>query len=123
MPAKGLSAELTASAPVFAALGDATRLRLVARLLGGRPQSITQLAAGSAVTRQAIAKHLRVLSVAGLARVRKQGREQLWELNPRKIREARRRLDLIAQQWDGALAGLKSMVEEDEPKPAPFAKK
>jgi DNA-binding transcriptional ArsR family regulator len=113
MPGKALSAELGASAPVFAALGDVTRLRLVARLSGGRPQSIAQLAAGAAVTRQAITKHLHVLSGAGLARCRKQGRKQMWELNLRQVQEARRRLDLIAQQWDGALARLKAMVEED----------
>ena len=113
MPAKGFSAELSASAPVFAALGDVTRLRLVARLSGGRPQSITQLAAGAPVTRQAITKHLHVLSGAGLVRTRKQGREQLWELNLRQVQEARRRLDLIAQQWDGALSRLRAMVEED----------
>jgi DNA-binding transcriptional ArsR family regulator len=112
MPGKGLSAELSASAPVFAALGDVTRLRLVARLSAGRPQSITQLAAGSAVTRQAITKHLHVLSGAGLVRGRKQGREQMWELNLRQVQEARRRLDLIAQQWDGALARLKALVED-----------
>lgn len=114
MPGKGINAELSASAPLFAALGDATRLQLVARLSRGRPQSISQLAAGSVVTRQAITKHLHVLSEAGLVRGRKQGREQIWELNLRQVQEARRRLDSIAQQWDGALARLKTMVEEDE---------
>jgi DNA-binding transcriptional ArsR family regulator len=113
MPAKGLSAELSASAPVFAALGDVTRLRLVVRLSGGRPQSITQLAAGAAVTRQAITKHLHVLAEAGLVRGHRLGREQMWELNLRQVQEARRRLDLIAQQWEGALSRLKTMVEED----------
>jgi DNA-binding transcriptional ArsR family regulator len=113
MPAKRLSAELIAGAPVFAALGDATRLRLVVRLSGGRPQSITQLSAGAAVTRQAITKHLHVLAESGLVRSRKQGREQMWELNLRQVQEAQRRLELIAQQWDGALARLKLMVEED----------
>jgi DNA-binding transcriptional ArsR family regulator len=114
MLAKRLSADLSAGAPVFAALGDATRLRLVARLSGGRPQSISQLSAGAAVTRQAITKHLHVLAEAGLVRGRKQGREQMWELNPRQVQEARRRLDLIAQQWDGALARLKLMLEDEE---------
>ena len=113
MPAKGLNADLSASAPVFAALGDVTRLRLVARLSGGQPCSITQLSTGSAVTRQAITKHLHVLSDAGLVRSHRQGREQMWELNLRRIQEARRRLDWIAQQWDGALARFKLMVEED----------
>jgi DNA-binding transcriptional ArsR family regulator len=112
MQAKGLSAELAASAPVFAALGDVTRLRLVARLSTGEPRSITQLAEGSAVTRQAITKHLHVLAEAGLVNGRKQGREQMWELNPRRLQEARQRLDLVAQQWEGALARLKRMVEE-----------
>jgi DNA-binding transcriptional ArsR family regulator len=114
MPAKRFSAELSAGAPVFAALGDLTRLRLVARLTGGRPQSITQLSAGAAVTRQAITKHLRVLADAGLVRGHKHGREQMWELNLRQVQEARRRLDLIAQQWDGALARLKLMLEDEE---------
>jgi DNA-binding transcriptional ArsR family regulator len=113
MPAKRLNAELSAGAPVFAALGDATRLRLVSRLSGGRPQSITQLSAGAAVTRQAITKHLHVLAEAGLVRARKHGREQMWELNLRQVQEARRRLDLIAQQWESALARLKLMVEDD----------
>jgi DNA-binding transcriptional ArsR family regulator len=99
MPAKRLNPELSASAPVFAALGDATRLRLVARLSGGRPQSIAQRLAGAAVTRQTITKHLHVLEEAGLVRGRKQGREQMWELNLRQVQEARRRLDPIAQQW------------------------
>jgi DNA-binding transcriptional ArsR family regulator len=113
MPARGLSAELSASAPVFAALGDVTRLRLVARLSGGRPQSITELSTGAQVTRQAITKHLHVLEGAGLVRGHKNGREQMWELNPRQVQEARRRLDLIAREWDGALERLKAMVEGD----------
>jgi len=113
MPVKRLNADLIASAPVFAALGDVTRLRLVARLSGGRPQSITQLAEGSAVTRQAITKHLHVLAEAGLVRGRTHGREQMWELNPRQLQEARRRLDLIAHQWEGTLARLKLMLEDE----------
>ncbi|MFI5128326.1 MAG: helix-turn-helix domain-containing protein, partial [Candidatus Acidiferrales bacterium] len=50
-----------AHAPVFAALGDKTRLSLVAQLCGGQPRSISQLTRGSRLTRQAITKHLRVL--------------------------------------------------------------
>jgi hypothetical protein len=53
------------------------------------------------------------LAESGLVRGRKQGREQMWELNLRQVQEAQRRLELIAQQWDGALARLKLMVEED----------
>jgi DNA-binding transcriptional ArsR family regulator len=106
------SADLTSSAPVFAALGDPTRLHLVARLCGGEPLSITELAAGARVTRQAITKHLHVLEGAGLVEGFRQGREQLWELKPQQLDEARRHLDLISRQWDEALARFRAVVEE-----------
>ncbi len=106
------AAGLTRSAPVFAALGDETRLRLVSRLGSGEPMSIARLTDGSALTRQAITKHLRVLADAGLVRGSRHGRERLWELEPRRIRDARRFLDLVSRQWDGALARLKTLVEE-----------
>lgn len=99
------------SAPVFAALGDPTRLRLVATLCAGGALSITQLTAGTAVTRQAITKHLEVLAGAGLVQDIRQGRERLWELQPSRIDEARRALDAIAAQWDQALQRLKAFVE------------
>jgi DNA-binding transcriptional ArsR family regulator len=102
----------SAAAPVFAALGDDTRLRLVARLCEGGPQSIARLAVGSDVTRQAITKHLRVLADAGLARSVREGREQVWQLEPRRLAAARRYLDAISRQWDDALDRLKHFVEE-----------
>jgi len=105
------SAALESSAPVFAALGDTTRLRLVARLSEGLPLSISRLTSGTDVTRQAITKHLRVLAGAGLVRDVRRGRERLWELDPQQLREARRSLDLISRHWDDALARLKSAVE------------
>jgi DNA-binding transcriptional ArsR family regulator len=98
-------------APVFAALGDETRLWLVARLCDGGPLSITSLTAGSRVTRQAITKHLRVLEGAGLVRSRRRGRESLWELEQRRLHEARHYLDLISSQWDEALGRLRKLVE------------
>ena len=113
MSAARPSSGWTASAPVFAALGDKTRLRLVARLGAGQPRSITQLSAGSAITRQAITKHLHVLAGAGLVRSRPRGREQLWELRPRRLEEPRRILDLISRQWDDALQRLKSSLENE----------
>jgi DNA-binding transcriptional ArsR family regulator len=100
------------SAPVFAALGDETRLRLVARLSERGPQSIARLSRGEPVTRQAITKHLEVLAGAGLARDLRRGRERLWELERRRLDEARRCLDLVSQEWDEALARLKSFVED-----------
>ena len=86
-------------------------MRLVARLGGGEALSITQLASGSRVTRQAITKHLHVLEDAGLVQGFRQGREQLWELNTQQLVAARRHLELISQQWDEALARLKAAVE------------
>jgi DNA-binding transcriptional ArsR family regulator len=99
------------SAPIFAALGDETRLRLVAALCIGGAMSIAQLTAGTAYTRQAITKHLDVLAAAGLVRDSKVGRERLWELNPGQIIEARRSLEIIANEWDSALERLKATVE------------
>jgi len=102
---------LAVSAPIFAALGDAIRLRLVARLSAGGPLSITTLAAGATVTRQAITKHLHVLEGAGLVHGARHGREQLWELQPRQLLAARRCLEIIERQWDAALSRLKDFVE------------
>jgi DNA-binding transcriptional ArsR family regulator len=103
--------QLTDSAPVFAALGDPTRLKLVARLCANGPLSITRLSEGAGVTRQAITKHLHALSDAGLVRDCRRGRQRIWELEPRRLTIARRCLDEIADQWDVALSRLKSFVE------------
>lgn len=100
------------NAPVFAALGDETRLALLMKLSSGRPCSIAKLTEGSALTRQAITKHLRVLENAGLVRSVRSGRESLFELDPEPIQSARDYLDSVSAQWDKALARLKAFVEE-----------
>ncbi|RDK08700.1 ArsR/SmtB family transcription factor [Cupriavidus lacunae] len=99
------------AATVFAALGDETRLRLVAALCAGGAMSIAQLTAGSTMTRQAVTKHLEVLSQAGLVRDSKAGRERLWQFEPGQVEAARRSLEAIGRQWDFALAKLKLAVE------------
>jgi len=99
-------------APVFAALGDENRLRLLAQLGGGEPLSISRLTAGSGISRQGITKHLRVLAGAGLVRSSRRGKESLWQLERRRLEEARRSLDQIALQWDVALDKLRRFVEE-----------
>ena len=99
------------AAPVFAALGDPTRLRIVARLSDGGPASIARLTAGTGVTRQAVSKHLRALSNADLVRCTRQGREQIYELAPRRLAAARQCLEQISREWDAALGRLKAMVE------------
>ena len=98
------------SAPVFAALGDESRLRLLTRLSSG-PLSISRLTEGSGMTRQGVTKHLRVLSGAGLVRGTRRGKESLWRLERNRLEEARRSLDLISRQWDVALGKLKRFVE------------
>jgi len=107
------SRPLQTYAPVFAALGDEMRLRLVAALCMGGAMSITQLTTGTDISRQAITKHLGVLASAGLVRDVKVGRERLWEFEPTQLDEARRTLELIGQQWDHALAKLKFAVENN----------
>jgi len=102
----------SSAAPVFAALGDETRLRLVRRLCDDGPASIRQLTAGSRVTRQAITKHLRVLERAGIVHGERRGRESRWQLEQVRLDEARRYLDLISREWDDALARLKKHVED-----------
>lgn len=100
------------AAPLFAALGDATRYRLLLRLASGGPGSIARLSVRSHVSRQAITKHLEVLSGAGLVRSDRRGRERIWELEPHRLQEARTYLDAISRQWDDALDRLKRFVEQ-----------
>ena len=106
------SAALQASAPIFAALGDETRLSVVARLADGGPASITELADGAEVTRQAVTKHLNVLSEAGLVTDFRRGRERVWKLRTRQLEEARRVLERVSKRWDDALERLRALVEE-----------
>ena len=99
--------KLRAFAPVFAALGDETRLQLVARLSGGTALSIARLAEDAPVSRQAITKHLRVLEDAGLVHGVRRGRENLFQLSPRPLDEARDALGELSRAWDQALGRLK----------------
>jgi DNA-binding transcriptional ArsR family regulator len=98
-------------AAIFAALGDGTRLSLLAKLSDGRSRSIAKLSADTSITRQAVTKHLRVLENAGLVRSIQVGRESRFSFRPEPIAEARSYLDGVSEQWDGALQRLKSFVE------------
>ena len=100
------------TAPLFFALGDPTRLALVALLSSGGPVSVSRLADRVEVSRQAVSKHLEVLNQVGLVVSRREGRERIWELKPKGLEEARGFLDGIEEQWDGALERLKRWVEE-----------
>ena len=102
---------LAGAAPLFLALGDATRLDLVERLGSGGPMSISRLTAGTKVTRQAVTKHLHVLARAGLARGARVGRDHVWRIEAARLDDARRWLDHIGAQWDEALGRLKASLE------------
>jgi DNA-binding transcriptional ArsR family regulator len=103
---------LTDAAPVFAALGDATRLRLVGRLSVEGPLSIARLSEGAGVTRQAVTKHLHALGDAGLVRHARRGRERIWDLEPKRLERAQRCLGQIADEWDAAIGRLRAFVED-----------
>jgi len=105
------AAQAHAAAPLFAALGDETRLKLVLRLAARGPESIAQLSATSTVSRQAITKHLEILARAGYVRGYRRGREHVWRLQPKRVAIARGYLDQISRQWDDALGRLTQFVE------------
>ena len=109
-PSRG--AALKEAVPVFAALGDATRLSLLGRLSAQGPLSITRLSEGTGVTRQAITKHLHALGDAGLVRAARRGRERVFELEAKRLEKAKQYLDQISAQWDAAIGRLKVFVED-----------
>ncbi|MBC6981802.1 helix-turn-helix transcriptional regulator [Caulobacter sp. 17J80-11] len=100
-------------APVFAALGDRTRLGLLARLSDGQARSISALSSDTSLTRQAVTKHLHVLEEAGLVSSLRVGRESRFTYRPEPIADARSYLDEVSAQWDGALGRLRALVESD----------
>jgi len=103
---------LRGEARVFAALGDETRLALVAKLCGGESRSISQLTEGSKLTRQAVTKHLHVLERVGIVRCVQAGRERLFEFKPESVEEMKQYLEFVSAKWDEALGRLRSFVEE-----------
>ncbi len=109
-------AQQKAYASAFAALSDETRLSIIGKLCrGGRPLSISQLAEGSELTRQAVSKHLRVLENVGFVRGARVGRERRYAFKPEPIEEIRNYLGVVSKQWDDALSRLKALVEDRSP--------
>jgi DNA-binding transcriptional ArsR family regulator len=109
---RSAAVKFTEAAPVFAALGEPTRLTLVAKLCAEGPLSISRLSEGTGVTRQAITKHLLTLAGAGLVHDTRSGRERIWQLETKRLEKARRCLDQISDQWDDAMARLRAFVED-----------
>ncbi|HEX2442563.1 MAG TPA: metalloregulator ArsR/SmtB family transcription factor [Vicinamibacterales bacterium] len=111
MPKQRIERTVAGAALVFAALGDPTRLALLQRLSKGGPASISVLAENFQTTRQGVTKHLNVLAAAGVIDGERRGREHVWTINPRRLAEAQRHIDIIARGWDDALLRLKAHVE------------
>ena len=112
MAKKLTRARLRDAAPLFAALGDPTRLGLVALLSVGGPASIGELSDRVEVSRQAVTKHLHVLEDAGLVHGSRQGRQHIWELEPERLADAHEFLERIGAEWDAALERLDSFLQE-----------
>ena len=111
MSRSSAAAKLVEAAPVFAALGDPTRVGIVARLCLDGPSSTSHLSKGAGVTRQAVTKHLNALGEAGLVKDSWRGRERIWELDGRRLEIARQFLDHASQRWDETLGRLREFVE------------
>jgi DNA-binding transcriptional ArsR family regulator len=111
MPKQRIERTVAGAALLFAALGDPTRLALLQRLSKGGPASISVLAENFQTTRQGVTKHLQVLAAAGIIDGERRGREHLWTINPRRLAEAQRHIDVITRGWDDALQRLKAHVE------------
>ncbi|HEV8042471.1 MAG TPA: metalloregulator ArsR/SmtB family transcription factor [Bryobacteraceae bacterium] len=112
MPKPRSNLRLAEAALLFAALGDETRLRLLRQLSEAGPASISVLAHNFQVSRQAVTKHLQFLAAASIIQGKREGREHVWTLNPARLGEAQRCLEIIARGWDDALARLKAHIEE-----------
>lgn len=112
MPKRRAELGLAEAALLFAALGDETRLALLRRLSEAGPASISALSENFRISRQAITKHLQFLAVAGIIDGKRAGREHLWALNPARLTEAQRCLEIIGRGWEDALGRLKRHIEE-----------
>ncbi len=94
------------TAPLFAALGDATRLQLITRLCSGEDYSISELTLGTDQSRQGVTKHLKVLATAGMISSERVGRERRYRYRPEIINQMRDYLDTVSRQWENALHRL-----------------
>jgi DNA-binding transcriptional ArsR family regulator len=97
---------------VFSALSDPSRRQLLEALAGREEASLSELAAGLPVTRQAVSKHLAALSEAGLVTASRSGRETRYRLTPKPLAEALAWMERVGSQWDERLARLRGHLEQ-----------
>ena len=103
---------LPSSALVFAAIADPTRRAILDSLRGGQ-RAAGRIAADFAVSRPAVSRHLRVLAQARLVRVIRQGRNQMYELEPTPLRDVAAWLDGYRTFWAAKLVAIKRLVEDE----------
>ena len=100
-------------APVFDALGDPTRLRIIVRLCDHGPSSTSQVSGVVPVSRQAASKHLQLLESAGLVSSIRRGRERVWTVQGERLASASDYLTQLSRRWDAAVQRLRAYVEEE----------
>jgi DNA-binding transcriptional ArsR family regulator len=108
-----VSTSAVARAPLFDALGDPNRLRIISRLCDGGPCSTTEVTTVVSVSRQATTKHLLLLEAVGLVSSQRHGRERIWRVHPKPLTEASEYLTALSQRWDRAIDRLRTYVEEE----------
>ena len=100
--------------PIFAALADPMRRKLLVNLAESSPKTATQLAEEYPITRQGILKHLHILEEVGLVAVHQKGREKRYTLTPEPLSELDRWIKEISAKWDERLLRLKAFIENEE---------
>ena len=105
---------------VFVALADPTRRAILAELASGGPATATDLAGGLPITRQAIAKHLTLLSEAGLVTAEPGERRRVrYRLRSAPMQAAQQFLAALARDWDSSLDALKDHLDRVAGGPGP----
>ena len=102
------------SAPIFTALADPMRRKLLQDLAENSPKTATQLAKEYPISRQGVLKHLNLLEEAGLVAVYRKGREKRYVLTPEPLGELDQWIKVVSAKWDERLLKLKTLLENEE---------
>ena len=97
----------------FDAVADPTRRQILERLRTSGSLSVTEVALGLPMSRQAVTKHLDALEAAGLVHAYRVGRQRLHQLDPQPLRELQEWLAPYAAEWDRRLGRLQEQLEEN----------
>ncbi|MBE1490797.1 ArsR/SmtB family transcription factor [Plantactinospora soyae] len=111
LPRNEDEAEAVAAA-VFTALADSTRRRILTELASGGPATATDLSHRLPISRQAITKHLTLLSDAGLVQTQSVGRRILFQLQSRPMAVAQSFLSALSRDWDTHLRALQHHLDQ-----------